>query len=154
MNDHASENGRRKKSSHKKEVVIEVGTCKTDGSVHPMPNAEVDECNVRLVDGKKVIEEDVNKKRNGKKSKSVHHQKEATSDLGLNGGQSNRSVHGGQKEKKSMVRRMTSGTEAEEIAAGWPSWLTSVAGEAIKGWIPRSAESYEKLNKVSLFESL
>ncbi|KAF8087499.1 hypothetical protein N665_0583s0008 [Sinapis alba] len=38
--------------------------------------------------------------------------------------------------------------EAELIAAGWPSWLTSVAGEAIKGWIPRHAESFEKLEKI------
>ncbi|XP_010455394.1 PREDICTED: probable serine/threonine-protein kinase At1g09600 [Camelina sativa] len=38
--------------------------------------------------------------------------------------------------------------EAELIAAGWPSWLTSVAGEAIKGWVPRGAESFEKLDKI------
>ncbi|KAF2598030.1 hypothetical protein F2Q68_00010293 [Brassica cretica] len=38
--------------------------------------------------------------------------------------------------------------ESELIAAGWPSWLTSVAGEAIKGWIPRHAESFEKLEKI------
>ncbi|KAF8065687.1 hypothetical protein N665_1164s0003 [Sinapis alba] len=30
----------------------------------------------------------------------------------------------------------------------WPSWLASVAGEAIKGWVPRSADSYEKLDKI------
>ncbi|XP_012846433.1 PREDICTED: probable serine/threonine-protein kinase At1g54610 [Erythranthe guttata] len=34
-------------------------------------------------------------------------------------------------------------------AAGWPSWLASVAGEAIRGWTPRTPDSYEKLNKVS-----
>jgi len=44
--------------------------------------------------------------------------------------------------------------EAELIAAGWPSWLTSVAGEAIKGWVPRRAESFEKLDKVSSLYSL
>ncbi|XP_031490084.1 probable serine/threonine-protein kinase At1g54610 [Nymphaea colorata] len=38
--------------------------------------------------------------------------------------------------------------EGEQIAAGWPSWLTSVAGEAIKGWIPRRADSFEKLDKI------
>ncbi|KAL3641481.1 hypothetical protein CASFOL_016449 [Castilleja foliolosa] len=36
----------------------------------------------------------------------------------------------------------------EQVAAGWPSWLSSVAGEAIRGWAPRSADSYEKLNKI------
>ncbi|CAN8246701.1 unnamed protein product [Cochlearia groenlandica] len=38
--------------------------------------------------------------------------------------------------------------EAELIAAGWPSWLTSVAGEAIKGLVPRAAESFEKFDKI------
>ncbi|XP_028807851.1 probable serine/threonine-protein kinase At1g54610 isoform X2 [Neltuma alba] len=38
--------------------------------------------------------------------------------------------------------------EGEQVAAGWPNWLSSVAGEAIKGWIPRSANTFEKLNKI------
>lgn len=42
--------------------------------------------------------------------------------------------------------------EGEQVAAGWPQWLSQVAGEAIKGWIPRRADSFEKLDKVS-FES-
>lgn len=36
----------------------------------------------------------------------------------------------------------------EQVAAGWPSWLSAVAGEAINGWIPRRADSFEKLDKV------
>lgn len=43
---------------------------------------------------------------------------------------------------------MPRGAKAEQVAAGWPSWLASVAGEAIHGWTPRSPDSYEKLNKV------
>lgn len=39
-------------------------------------------------------------------------------------------------------------TEGEQIAAGWPSWLASAAGEAVKGWIPRKADTFEKLDKV------
>ncbi|VVB00376.1 unnamed protein product [Arabis nemorensis] len=39
-------------------------------------------------------------------------------------------------------------TEGEYVAAGWPPWLASVAGEAIKGWIPRRADSFEKLDKI------
>ncbi|KAK8677690.1 hypothetical protein V6N13_143215 [Hibiscus sabdariffa] len=38
--------------------------------------------------------------------------------------------------------------DAELLAAGWPSWLVSVAGEAVKGWLPRRVESFEKLEKV------
>ncbi|KAG6422129.1 hypothetical protein SASPL_118692 [Salvia splendens] len=38
--------------------------------------------------------------------------------------------------------------KAEQVAAGWPSWLASVAGEAVHGWTPRSPRSYQKLNKI------
>jgi len=38
--------------------------------------------------------------------------------------------------------------EAEQNAAGWPPWFTSVAGEAIQGWVPLKADSYERLDKV------
>ncbi|OMO78983.1 hypothetical protein COLO4_24593 [Corchorus olitorius] len=40
------------------------------------------------------------------------------------------------------------GAEGELVAAGWPSWLASVAGQAVKGWLPRGIESYEKLDKI------
>ncbi|XVE60698.1 hypothetical protein DITRI_Ditri05aG0148800 [Diplodiscus trichospermus] len=40
------------------------------------------------------------------------------------------------------------GAEGELVAAGWPSWLSSVAGEAVKGWLPRRVESFEKLEKI------
>ncbi|XP_074305038.1 putative serine/threonine-protein kinase At1g54610, partial [Silene latifolia] len=38
--------------------------------------------------------------------------------------------------------------EGEQVAAGWPSWLASAAGEAITGWIPRRADSFERLHKI------
>ncbi|XP_028059085.1 protein IMPAIRED IN BABA-INDUCED STERILITY 1-like, partial [Camellia sinensis] len=38
--------------------------------------------------------------------------------------------------------------EGEQVAAGWPAWLSAVAGEAIYGWVPLSADSFEKLEKV------
>ncbi|KAF7822709.1 putative serine/threonine-protein kinase [Senna tora] len=38
--------------------------------------------------------------------------------------------------------------EGEQVAAGWPQWLAAVAGEAIKGWLPRRADSFEKLDKI------
>ncbi|XP_021843679.2 probable serine/threonine-protein kinase At1g54610 [Spinacia oleracea] len=38
--------------------------------------------------------------------------------------------------------------EGEQVAAGWPTWLVAVAGEAIKGWVPRRADSFEKLDKI------
>jgi cyclin-dependent kinase 12/13 len=42
----------------------------------------------------------------------------------------------------------TKNVEAEQVAAGWPGWLSAVAGEALKGWIPRHAASFEKLDKI------
>lgn len=39
----------------------------------------------------------------------------------------------------------------EQVVAGWPSWLSVVAREAIHGWIPLRAESFEKLEKVRVF---
>lgn len=38
--------------------------------------------------------------------------------------------------------------EGEQVAAGWPAWLSAVAGEAIRGWVPLKAEAFEKLEKV------
>ncbi|KAL8150648.1 hypothetical protein V2J09_020456 [Rumex salicifolius] len=38
--------------------------------------------------------------------------------------------------------------EGEQVAAGWPAWLSAVAGEAIQGWVPFRAESFEKLEKI------
>lgn len=36
----------------------------------------------------------------------------------------------------------------EQVAAGWPSWLSAVAGEAIDGWVPRRADTFEKIDKI------
>ncbi|CAN6574734.1 unnamed protein product [Malus baccata var. baccata] len=41
-----------------------------------------------------------------------------------------------------------SSLEAEQISAGWPSWLSAAAGEVIYGWIPLKADAYEKLEKI------
>lgn len=41
--------------------------------------------------------------------------------------------------------------EGEQVAAGWPAWLSAVAGEAIQGWVPLRADSFEKLEKVRNF---
>lgn len=44
--------------------------------------------------------------------------------------------------------------EGEHVAAGWPAWLSAVAGEAIHGWVPLRADSYEKLDKVLCFHTV
>ncbi|KAK8931211.1 putative serine/threonine-protein kinase [Platanthera zijinensis] len=40
------------------------------------------------------------------------------------------------------------GFSGEHVAAGWPAWLTNVAAEAVNGWLPRRADSFEKLDKI------
>ncbi|KAL3508680.1 hypothetical protein ACH5RR_028081 [Cinchona calisaya] len=44
--------------------------------------------------------------------------------------------------------RIPRAIEGEQVAAGWPPWLANVAGEAIRGWVPRRADSFEKLDKI------
>lgn len=36
----------------------------------------------------------------------------------------------------------------EQVAAGWPSWLSAHVGEAIEGWLPRRADTFEKIDKI------
>lgn len=50
----------------------------------------------------------------------------------------------------SKVLSVRNGVDGAQVAAGWPSWLTAVAGEAIRGWVPRKGDSFEKLDKVCL----
>ncbi|OMO86685.1 hypothetical protein CCACVL1_09529 [Corchorus capsularis] len=38
--------------------------------------------------------------------------------------------------------------EGEHVTAGWPAWLSAVAGEAIHGWVPLKVDSYQKLEKI------
>lgn len=54
-----------------------------------------------------------------------------------------------QRSPVSSIASMPNGVKGEQLVAGWPSWLSSVAAEAIHGWVPLRAESYEKLDKVS-----
>ncbi|KAL3538489.1 hypothetical protein ACH5RR_001855 [Cinchona calisaya] len=56
-------------------------------------------------------------------------------------------MSGGQPQM-SRIFSVRNGVDGAQAVAGWPSWLTAVAGEAIKGWIPRKADSFEKLDKI------
>ncbi|XP_074308444.1 putative serine/threonine-protein kinase At1g54610 isoform X2 [Silene latifolia] len=67
-------------------------------------------------------------------SNGSHHRR-ATLDLGANGGQK-------------PMSRVNSISRPVQGAAGWPTWLSSVAGEAIQGWMPRRTDSFEKLEKI------
>ncbi|XP_011032535.1 PREDICTED: probable serine/threonine-protein kinase At1g54610 [Populus euphratica] len=39
-------------------------------------------------------------------------------------------------------------SRGEQVAAGWPPWLSAVCGEALNGWIPRRADTFEKIDKI------
>lgn len=41
--------------------------------------------------------------------------------------------------------------QGEQVAAGWPPWLTAVCGEALTGWIPRKADTFQKIDKVGFY---
>ncbi|TVU43713.1 hypothetical protein EJB05_10201 [Eragrostis curvula] len=51
-------------------------------------------------------------------------------------------------EAKPRIRDVPNGVQGEHVSASWPRWLTEVAAEAVRGWQPRRAESFEKLDKI------
>ncbi|RWW14130.1 hypothetical protein GW17_00022121 [Ensete ventricosum] len=97
--------------------------------------------------GKKVLPE---VERTGK---GVGHQRRVTVDARANGVEPTSIVIGaGTLEGNSkVISHVPNGFKLEHVAAGWPSWLTNVAGEAVKGWLPRRADSFEKLHKVKCY---
>ncbi|KAK6915889.1 Protein kinase domain [Dillenia turbinata] len=76
-----------------------------------------------------------------RQSLRLQHQRYAVSEVGTSG-------RNQQLSRSTSITSMCNGTAGEQNAAGWPSWLTSVAGEAIRGWVPRRADSFEKLEKI------
>ncbi|KAH0713634.1 hypothetical protein KY285_009107 [Solanum tuberosum] len=79
--------------------------------------------------------EDDGKTRIIERPKEGHHKRRSTVDFGV-------------QQSMSRVVSIPNAAKGELGAAGWPSWLTAVAAEAIQGWLPRSADSFEKLNKI------
>lgn len=77
--------------------------------------------------------------------KAIGHQRRANVDVGPD---SSSTVGGDEAEANLSIVDVPNGFSGEHVAAGWPSWLTSVAGEAVKGWLPRRADAFKKLDKV------
>ncbi|XP_043726338.1 protein IMPAIRED IN BABA-INDUCED STERILITY 1-like [Telopea speciosissima] len=59
-----------------------------------------------------------------------------------------RSSNCGESSFSLRLGNLNKNVEGEHVAAGWPTWLSAVAGEAIQGWIPLRADSFEKLEKI------
>jgi len=49
-----------------------------------------------------------------------------------------------------IITTLSNGERGSLVVAGWPSWLTAVAAEAIAGWIPCKADSFHKLDKAGI----
>ncbi|KAK4477800.1 hypothetical protein RD792_017062 [Penstemon davidsonii] len=49
---------------------------------------------------------------------------------------------------ESVSFRLHKYVEGEQVAAGWPAWLSAVASDAIHGWVPLKPDSFEKLEKI------
>jgi hypothetical protein len=47
-----------------------------------------------------------------------------------------------------QISSMPQGLSEEHVIAGWPSWLTSIAGEIVEGWLPRRANMFKRLDKI------
>ncbi|XP_077231536.1 putative serine/threonine-protein kinase At1g54610 [Tasmannia lanceolata] len=117
--------------SRREEIVLETDNGGgNDGRVRLISKSQENVVSTPLDEGEKKVSVEI-------QPKKITHQRRATVDVGSNGG-----------EPSSKIVNVPNGVEGEQIAAGWPSWLTSAAGEAIKGWVPRRADSFEKLDKI------
>ncbi|XP_059642807.1 protein IMPAIRED IN BABA-INDUCED STERILITY 1-like [Cornus florida] len=89
------------------------------------------------------IREEPEKEREKEKEKedSVHHHNREL--------KKSKSTKKGNSEKRAVFSlKFGRYTEAEQVAAGWPPWLSAVAGEAIEGWLPLRSDLFEKLDKI------
>lgn len=53
-------------------------------------------------------------------------------------------VGGGARARGGAHRGFANKARGEQVAAGWPAWLSIVAGDAINGWIPRVIDMWEE----------
>ncbi|KAJ8484232.1 hypothetical protein OPV22_016717 [Ensete ventricosum] len=80
--------------------------------------------------------------------KSVAHQRRVTAVAGANRDNSQVVTAPNEAEANLGIVDVPNGLSGENVAAGWPPWLIAAAGEALSGWLPRTASSFEKLDKI------
>ncbi|XP_073305257.1 probable serine/threonine-protein kinase At1g09600 [Primulina huaijiensis] len=148
VNDYVAENEKANEKEVKKysvqmiaplqgeEIIVGVGNLKNEGSLHSRSKTTL-ESNPNCIPPALNVEDD-GKTRIIERPKNGHQRRSTLEFGGVNGMQ----------QRMSRIESTPHGTRGEHAAAGWPSWLASVAGEAVHGWVPRSAESYEKINKI------
>ncbi|KAM7251947.1 hypothetical protein ACFE04_023830 [Oxalis oulophora] len=126
-----------RRSSKEDEVVLEIDNACHDGTarlitdnVVPTPVSS-DEGEKKLVAATLSFERSITERQL---------QRNSTMDVGSSG-------HGLQPRMTRIVS-VSNSERGAQVVAGWPTWLTAVAGEAINGWVPRKADSFEKLEKI------
>lgn len=95
-------------------------------------------------------------KESGKTNKSDS-TKSSSASGSSSGGREGKSTNGGSgrsdSDVENLARRFTTSGE-DELVDGWPKWLTdNIPRDALAGLVPKSAESYDKIDKVSLLLS-
>ncbi|XP_066331803.1 probable serine/threonine-protein kinase At1g54610 [Miscanthus floridulus] len=75
----------------------------------------------------------------------MHHRCAA---LDIGGNNNNAAADCGAHAQAQVISSVPQGFSGEHVIAGWPSWLTSVAGEIVEGWLPRRADTFERLDKI------
>lgn len=122
-------------SSKKEDVVVEV-----DNGAHDATTRLISTENAEKSTGSTPPSRDEGEKSSLVLEKPMEHKmsRKGTAADGMAGGQP----------KMSRVFSVRNGVDGAQVVAGWPPWLTAVAGEAIKGWVPRRADSFEKLDKI------
>lgn len=70
--------------------------------------------------------------------------------LGLSGSEVGESGRASSRSESLTLRlgNLSKYIESEQVAAGWPAWLTAVAAEAIHGWFPLRPDAFQKLEKI------
>ncbi|GLU12421.1 hypothetical protein SLE2022_291040 [Rubroshorea leprosula] len=93
---------------------------------------------------------DAEKKRNGSRKKKSSSKTASDIGVGLSGSELGESGRGSSRSDSLSLRlgNLSKYIEGEQVAAGWPAWLSAVAGEAIHGWVPLRADGFEKLEKI------
>lgn len=84
----------------------------------------------------------------GRHLKQQHHRKKEVNESSSSTAHDVHDVVNRKKEENQKDGPPQQRISGDQVAAGWPSWLSAVAGEAIQGWVPRRADTFEKIAKI------
>ncbi|KAG0469414.1 hypothetical protein HPP92_016114 [Vanilla planifolia] len=131
-------------------ISISADSAARSGGIGPMPVAKQLENVISSIAVKLNKEEKTVLASTDKIQAAIRHQRRATTDIRVNGVDTDSKALSGYDDvgSRSRISYLPNGLSGEHVAAGWPAWLTNVAAEAVNGWLPRRADSFEKLDKI------